>query len=61
MLSLDVLLYWYTQAQATLFLNIVPCIASYKSVNNSGLFTYQCELDADYIVQCESDQLTILL
>ena len=44
-----------------MFLTIVPCIAGYKLVNNNGIFTCQCNLDADYIVQCESDQVTILL
>ncbi|XP_065898161.1 uncharacterized protein [Dysidea avara] len=51
----------FSSAQGTMFLTIVPCIAGYKLVNNNGIFTCQCNLDADYIVQCESDQVTILL
>jgi len=51
----------YCQAQGTLFLTILPCVAGYKLVNSNGIFTCQCDLDADYIVQCESDQVTILL
>lgn len=49
------------QANGNISLHIAPCIAGYKLVNFSTQYSCTCNLDIKHILQCENDQVTILL
>ena len=42
-------------------LHIIPCIVGYKLVKDEAQYSCKCNLDIEHILQCENDQVAILL
>ena len=49
------------QINGNISLHILPCIAGYKLVESDGRYACECNLNIEHILQCENDQVTILL
>ena len=61
LISINLQLNVAIQVNGSILLNIVPCIAGYKLVEDDAQYSCRCNLDIEHILQCENDQSAILL
>lgn len=61
LISINLQLNVAIQVNGSILLHIVPCIAGYKLVEDDAQYSCRCNLDIEYILQCENDQSAILL